>query len=118
MNFDAVKSVLIAEADRLGLAEYDVFFMESVSGSTETLKDEISSFSSGVGGGVAFRCIVGGHMGCAATESLTEEDLRAIVGRAAANAEVIENRDEPVIFEGSASYGTPTAKPYVAPTRH
>ena len=47
MNFDAVKSVLIAEADRLGLAEYDVFFMESVSGSTETLKDEISSFSSG-----------------------------------------------------------------------
>lgn len=116
MNFDAVKSVLVTEADRLGLAEYDVFFIESVSGSTETLKDEISSFSSGVGGGVAFRCIVNGHMGCAATQSLTEEDLRAMVSRAVANAEVIENQDEPVIFEGAVSYETPTAKPYIAPT--
>ena len=116
MNFDAVKSVLIAEADRLDLTEYDVFFMETASSSTETLKDEISSFSSGLGGGVAFRCIVNGHMGSAATESLTEEDLRAIVVRAAANAEVIENRDEPIIFEGSAHYGTPTASPFSPPT--
>ena len=119
MNFDAVKEALIAEAQRLGLQEYDVFFMESESSSTETLKDEISSFSSGVGGGVCFRCIVGGHMGCASTELLTEEEMKALVARAVANAEVIENRDEPIIFEGSEQYATPTAKPYMRPeTEH
>ena len=116
MNFDAVKSALVAEAERLGLHEYDVFFMERESCSTETLKDEISSFSSGVGGGVGFRCIVNGQMGCASTELLCEEEMRAIVSRAAANATMLENRDEPMIFEGSAHYETPTAKPYVAPS--
>ena len=52
MNFDAVRERLIAEAEQAGLTEYEVYFMESSSLSTETLKDEISSFSSGVGGGV------------------------------------------------------------------
>lgn len=115
MNFDAVKSTLIAEAERLGLHEYDVFFMESESCSTETLKDEISSFSSGVGGGVGFRCIVDGHVGCASTELLTEEEMRAIVARAAANATMLESRDEPIIFEGSAHYATPTAPAFIGP---
>ena len=119
MNFDAVKEALIAEAQRLGLQEYDVFFMESESSSTETLKDEISSFSSGVGGGVCFRCIVGGHMGCASTELLTDTEMKALVARAVANAEVIENRDQPIIFEGSEQYATTTAEPYVRPeTEH
>ncbi len=115
MNFDAVKSTLIAEAERLGLQEYDVFFMESESCSTETLKDEISSFSSGVGGGVGFRLIVDGHVGCASTELLTEEEMRALVARAAANATMLESRDEPIIFEGSAHYDTPTSAPYKRP---
>jgi len=115
MNFDAVKSVLLAEAERLGLHEYDVFFMESESCSTETLKDEISSFSSGVGGGVGFRCVVDGHVGCASTELLSEEEMRALVARAAANATMLESRDEPIIFEGSAHYERPTATPFVCP---
>ena len=101
MNFDAVKAALVAETERLGLSEYDVFFMESESGSTETLKDEISSFSSGVSGGVGFRCIVNGHLGCASTELLTEEEMKRLVACAAANAEMLESRDEPIIFEGS-----------------
>ncbi len=116
MNFDAVKAALVAEAERLGLSEYDVFFMESESGSTETLKDEISSFSSGVGGGVGFRCIVNGHMGCASTELLTEEEMKRLVVCAAANAEILENRDEPIIFDGSSHYETPTVPPYCPPT--
>lgn len=116
MNFDAVKSVLIAEAERLGLQEYDVFFMESESRSTETLKDEISSFSSSRGGGVGFRCVVNGNMGCASTELLCEEEMEALVARAAANATMLESRDEPIIFEGSAHYDTPTAVVADAPT--
>ena len=63
MKFDDVKEFLIAEADRTGLEGYEVYYMESSDMSAETLKDEISSFSSGVRGGVCFRCIVDGRMG-------------------------------------------------------
>ena len=104
MNFDAVKECLIAEANRAGLSEYEVYFMESSGISTETLKDEISSFSSGVGGGVSFRCVVDGRMGCAATELLTEEEMGALVARAVANARYIENDDKAILFAGSERY--------------
>lgn len=106
MNFDAVKNALIAEADRAGLADYEVYFMESSSVSTETLKDEISSFSSGVGGGVCFRCIVDGRMGNASSELLTEEEMRALVRRAIDNAKNIENDDKAILYEGAEHYAT------------
>lgn len=104
MNFDAVKDCLIAEANRAGLDEYEVFFMESSERSTETLKDEISSFSSGACGGVCFRCVVDGHMGSASTELLTEDEMRALVARAIEGAGIIENDDKAILFEGSEYY--------------
>ena len=58
MRFDDVKDFLVAEANALGLDEYEVYYMESADMNADTLKDEISSFSSGVRGGVCFRCIV------------------------------------------------------------
>lgn len=116
MNFEAVKDSILAAAEALGIEEYDVFFMESESASTETLKDEISSFSFGVVGGVGFRCIVNGHMGCAATELLTEEEMKRIVSVAAENAKSLENEDEPMIFKGSEAYGKVTIPPYARPS--
>ena len=116
MNFDAVKDTLIAEAQALGIAEYDVFFMETESVSTETLKDEISSFSSGVCGGVGFRCIVDGHMGCASTELLCKEEMKRIVRAAVENAKTLENEDTPIIFEGSDSYAEIAPVAYVRPS--
>ncbi len=114
MKFDAVKDSLIAEAERLGLTQYEVFFMEESGTSAETLKDEISSFSSSVKGGVCFRCIVDGHMGNASTELFTEEEMKALVGRAIANAGMIENNDEVVIYAGSPHYAEPEIPEYQA----
>ncbi len=107
MNFDAVKKYLIAEANQAGLSEYEVYFMESSGTSAETLKNEISSFSSGVGGGVSFRCVVDGHIGNAATELLTEEEMKALVARAIANAKNIEAEDRAILFTGSEKYENP-----------
>ena len=45
--------------------------MESSGTSAETLKGEISSFSSEVSGGISFRCIVDGKMG---SESYRERE--------------------------------------------
>ncbi len=116
MNFDEVKNTLIAEAECLGLADYEVYFMQSSGISGETLKDEISSFSFGVGGGVGFRCIVDGHMGHASTERLTEEEMRGVVRRAMENAKYIENTDKAILYAGSERYETVTLPDVVLPS--
>lgn len=107
MNFDAVKNILVTEAGNAGLKEYEVYFMESAGTSAETLNGEISSFSSEVGGGISFRCIVNGKIGSASTELFTEEEMKALVKRAMENAKNIESDDKAVIFEGSEKYATP-----------
>ncbi len=114
MKFDAVKNSLITEAKRAGLEEYEVFYMESSGISAQTLKDEISSFSSAVNGGVCFRCLSGGKIGSASTELLEEEEMRALVARAIANAGMLESDDEVEIFEGSDHYEKPETSDYRA----
>lgn len=111
MNFNAVKDDLIAEAERQGLTEYEIYFMESASLSTETLKNEISSFSSGVSGGVCFRCIVNGKMGNASTELLTKEEMKALVLRAMNHAKYTESDDKAILFAGSPEYQTISRTP-------
>lgn len=107
MKFDDVKEFLIAEANRAGLEGYEVYYMESSDMSAETLKDEISSFASGVRGGVCFRCIVDGCMGNASSELFEEDEMKALVARAIENAKNIENDDKAILFGGSEKYETP-----------
>ncbi|MBR2613118.1 MAG: hypothetical protein IKC55_00725, partial [Clostridia bacterium] len=114
MNFEAVKNSLVAEAKNAGLEEYEVYFMESSGTSAETLKGEISSFSSEVSGGISFRCIVGGKMGSASTELLTDEEMKALVARAIENAKNIESDDKAVIFAGSEKYAELTLPEFPA----
>ena len=114
MNFDAVKNSLVAQAKNAGLEEYEVYFMESSGTSAETLKGEISSFSSEVSGGISFRCIVDGKMGSASTELLTDEEMKALVARAIENAKNIESDDKAVIFAGSEKYAELTLPEFPA----
>ena len=109
MQFDLVKQALIRAADAAGLSEYEIFFSESANISAETLKDEISSFSSSVSGGIGFRCVVDGHLGCASTALLTEEEMVELVARAVEHAKNIESEDKAIIFEGSEYYEKCTA---------
>lgn len=104
MNFEIAKGILESEAERQGLKEYEIYYTASEGLNAETLKDEISSFSSGNEAGISFRCIAHGHVGSAATELFDEDELKALVARAAANASVIENDEPAIIFEGSEEY--------------
>ena len=104
MKFDDVKEILIAEADRMGLESYEVYYMESAEINAATLKNEISSFSSGVQGGVCFRCIVDGHMGSASSELFEEDEMKLLVARAVENAKNIESDDKAILFGGSPVY--------------
>ncbi len=104
MNFEQIKELLFAEAKKAGLLEYDVYFRMTSDMSADALNREPSSFSSGTSGGVSFRCAVDGRIGSASTQSLTDEDLAALVPRAVANAAVIDADEEPIFFEGSPTY--------------
>ena len=104
MDFNSVKEYLFDAAKKAGLNEYEVYFMESDGISAETLKDEISAFSSTVSGGICFRCIVDGKIGSASTELFTSEEMAELVERAKNNAKYIENDDKAIIFEGSKAY--------------
>lgn len=106
MLFEKMKNALVAAAERAGLAQYEIYYQVEESVSAETLKDEISSFSSSVGGGICFRCIVNGKMGYASGELLTEEAMEELVTRAISNAACIDSDDEPFIYEGSPAYAT------------
>ena len=104
MDFKSIKEYLFDAARNAGLDEYEVYFMESDGISAETLRDEISSFSSTVSGGICFRCIVDGKIGNASTELFTKEEMAELVERAKNNARYIENDDKAVIFKGSREY--------------
>ena len=108
MDFNSVKEYLFEAAKKAGLDEYEVYFMESDGISAETLRDEISSFSSTVSGGICFRCIVNGRIGNASTELLTKEEMAELVERAKNNAKYIENDDKAIIFNGSSQYSEVT----------
>ncbi len=104
MKFEAMKQALIAAAERAGLEQYEIFCQMEESLSAESMKHEISAFSSSVSGGICFRCIVNGKMGYASGELMTEEAMEELVTSAISNAGCIDNDDEVFIFEGSPSY--------------
>ncbi len=104
MNFDKIINIIKAEAARLGVAEYELYYMSGEDLSVETLKDEISGFASGVSGGLSFRCPVDGHMGYASTELLDISEVESLVARAVENAKFTGKEDTVGIFAGSPSY--------------
>ena len=105
MRFDEVKAALCRAAAEAGVSEYEIYYMNDTSIGCETLKDEISSFNSGVGGGVCFRCICNGKMGYASSELFEADEMRELVKRAVSNAENMDAEDEaPTFFTGSEEY--------------
>lgn len=106
MEIRELKELLKSAADRAGLTEYEIYYANETSISTETLKDEISAFSSNVGAGICFRCIVDGKMGYASTELMEADEMEALVKRAMDNARYQDYDDEVFIYEGSKEYET------------
>ena len=110
MNFEQAREILVNAAKAAGLKEYEIYYIQSENMAAETLKDEISSFSSSVEGGISFRCISNGKMGYASSELFEKEELEALVKRAISNAANMDGDDIPEIFAGSESYPEATHK--------
>ncbi|MBQ7380115.1 MAG: TldD/PmbA family protein [Clostridia bacterium] len=106
MELTLAKKIIFDAANAAGLEEYEIYYMSSSSLSAEALKDSLSGFSCGQGGGISLRCMVDGKMGYASTELFTEAELTDLVRRACDNARYIEKEDTAPIFAGSESYAT------------
>ena len=104
MIFEQMKNALVAAATEAGIEQYEIYYQVGESISAETLKDEISAFSSSVSGGICFRCIVNGKMGYASGELMSEDAMKELVNNAVSNAACIDSEDEVFIFEGSPEY--------------
>ena len=109
MNFTEIKNIISASCQKNGVAEYEIYYTVGEDISAETLKDEVSAFSSGESAKVNFRCLVDGHMGYASSSYFDEDELADLVVRAKENAGAIENDDVVFIFKGSDSYAKTTA---------
>jgi len=112
MDFNKIKEAVIAAAKLHGVEEYEIYYMSDESISVETLKDEVSSFSSGKSGGLCFRCAINGKMGYASTEYIVPEEMERLVLCAKENAKSIEKEDVCGIFAGSPSYSENKAQKY------
>ena len=104
MDFNAIKAAVVAAAEKAGIKEYEIYYVQDGGVSAETLKKEISAFSSAVSGGICFRCVVDGKMGYASSELIDVDEMEELVYRAASNAKYVESDDDGVIFAGSPKY--------------
>ncbi len=116
MNFTEFKTLVIAQAQAMGIAEYELYYQAGESTSVSAFQHSINQFTDSTEGGVCFRCIVGGKMGYASTEALNAEEARAIVERAAANAQVLESEEAVFLGEGGKTYATVERKAMELPT--
>ena len=93
MEFESFKQAVIARCAQLGIEEYELYYCCAESTSVGAFQQEINQFTGSVNGGVCFRCIVGGKMGYASTEELSEAEAAAVVDRASGNASCLETED-------------------------
>lgn len=116
MDYQSFKQAVIAQAEAMGIAEYELYYQSGSETSVGVFAHEVNEFSSSLGGGVCFRCIVGGRMGYASTQSLSEEDAKAIVERAADNAAVLETEEQVFLCEGGKTYQELPQRDFTLPT--
>ncbi len=116
MDFNGFKEIVVAQCAALGITEYELYYQAGSSVSVEAFQHGINEFSASQAGGVCFRCIVGGKMGYASTEALTEEQAKAVVAKAADSAAFLEAEEQVFLGEGGQEYETLEIKAYELPT--
>ena len=115
MTFNEFKNHVIAACGEMGITEYELYYSASESTSVETFRHEINEFTASRDGGVCFRCIVNGKMGYASTEELSAQQAKAVVAKAADNAEVLESEEMVFLGEGGQEYEPLEIRPYELP---
>ncbi len=106
MNFNDFKNAVIACCEQQGVRDYELYYQSGDSVSVSAFQHEINEFTSSNDGGVCFRCLVGGRMGYASTEDLSEEQAKRLVLSALDNAKTLEHDEKEFLGEGNQTYET------------
>ena len=115
MDFNAFKEYVVAHCANLGITEYELYYRSASATTVGVFAHEVNEFSASEGGGVCLRCIVGGKMGYASTEALTESSAKSIVERAADNAAALEAEEAVFLCEGGKQYQALDREPVQLP---
>ena len=117
MEFLEFKKLVAQAAQQAGIGDFELYYSTEESTEVNTFNGEITDFTSSLTGGVAFRCIVGGHMGAAYTQNLSREQAESLVRRAYDNALTLEKEEEAFFAEGGGEYPdcAPTIMPVLTP---
>ncbi len=115
MDYQSFKNIVIEEAGKLGLADYELYYASGSDTTIGAFRHEINEFSSSEAGGVCFRAIVDGKMGYASTQALSQQEARAIVSRACENARTLENAQPVFLCQGGQEYVQLPKKSYALP---
>lgn len=116
MDFIAFKEAVLDCCVQRGITEYELYYQAAESTSVGAFQQEINQFTGSVEGGVCFRCIVGGKMGYASTEELSEAQASNLVERAVDNAASLETEDPVFLGEGGQVYEPLSIESYDLPT--
>ena len=105
MDYQSFKNAVIAQAQAMGITEYELYYESGSETSIGVFQHEVNQFSSAAqNGGICFRCIVDGKMGYASTQALSEDEAKSIVRKAADNAHVLESDEQVFLCEGGKEY--------------
>lgn len=109
MDFQTFRQIVADEAAALHIEAYELYYQLGERTSVSAFRHEISEFSDASEGGVCLRCLMGGKMGYASTQLLSEESARALVRRAADNASLLETVRPEFLVGAGQSYQTVAA---------
>ena len=116
MNFQEFKQAVIEQAEKMGIAQYELYYQTAESTTVEVFKQEVKAFTSSTEGGVCFRCVVDGKMGYASTEELSAQRAASVVAKAVDNARTLETEEEVFLGQAGQVYEQLETVPYELPS--
>ena len=104
MTLNEFKEKLFKRAKEAFFSEYEIYYEAGESLDIEIFKKEVDKYSLNKTIGISFRGIYKGKMGYAYTEIMDDEAIELLIEKAKCNAEIIENEEKEIIFQGSSKY--------------
>ncbi len=104
MDFTLFKNKLIEKGLEKGLSDCEVYFSAGDVFKIKVFKGEISEYQDSNTNGVAFRGIYNGKVGYSYSEKVSDDVIDTLVENVILSAELVENNDKEIIYEGSKHY--------------
>ncbi len=116
MDYELFKKAVIAQCEAMGIEDYELYYETGANTSIGVFGHEINDFASSEAGGVCFRCIAGGKIGYASTQSFSEEQAKNLVIWAADSASVLESEEKVFLCDGGQTYEPLEDRAYPLPS--